>query len=160
HRAARQAGVAVPPRGGAPLWQRLRLLECLSLRMKDVDLDRHQIIVRRGKGHQDRATLLPARAREAFRAQLDVRAERHRGEPRAARGPSGTPRPAPPDPPPHGPPPPWGRTLRANPVTLSSRDDLDALTSCPVPPPVLGQAAESPLSSTAGPAEHLSIHGQ
>jgi integrase len=28
----------------------LRLVECLELRVKDIDFDRHQIVVRRGKG--------------------------------------------------------------------------------------------------------------
>ena len=37
----------------------LRLLECLELRVKDVDLARRQIIVRRGKGQKDRAVPLP-----------------------------------------------------------------------------------------------------
>ena len=37
----------------------LRLLECCRLRVKDVDLARHQIIVRRGKADKDRATMLP-----------------------------------------------------------------------------------------------------
>ena len=38
----------------------LRLLECLQLRIKDVDLVRHEICVRRGKGARDRITVLPA----------------------------------------------------------------------------------------------------
>jgi integron integrase len=38
----------------------LRLLECLRLRVKDVDLDRHEITVREGKGNKDRRTVLPA----------------------------------------------------------------------------------------------------
>ncbi len=37
----------------------LRLLETLQLRIKDVDLDRKEIIVRRGKGQKDRRTMLP-----------------------------------------------------------------------------------------------------
>jgi integron integrase len=36
----------------------LRLLECLTLRVKDVDLVRCEIRVRRGKGQKDRVTLL------------------------------------------------------------------------------------------------------
>jgi integrase len=31
----------------------LRLGECLTLRVKDVDFDRHQVIVRQGKGQKD-----------------------------------------------------------------------------------------------------------
>lgn len=37
----------------------LRLIECLRLRIQDVDLDRHEILVRGGKGSQDRLTMLP-----------------------------------------------------------------------------------------------------
>ncbi len=39
----------------------LRLLECLRLRVKDVDLARYQITVREGKGRKDRITMLPSR---------------------------------------------------------------------------------------------------
>lgn len=64
----------------------LRLLECLAMRVKDVDLERHQITVRRGKGEHDRAALLPTRVREGLRVQLDRVAERHRAEVAAGRG--------------------------------------------------------------------------
>jgi integron integrase len=37
----------------------LRLIECLRLRVKDVDFAQHQIIVRDGKGGKDRVTVLP-----------------------------------------------------------------------------------------------------
>ena len=37
----------------------LRLNECLSLRILDVDFGRSEIIVRAGKGNKDRRTLLP-----------------------------------------------------------------------------------------------------
>ena len=37
----------------------LRLMELIRLRVKDVDLDRRQIVVRHGKGGQDRVTTLP-----------------------------------------------------------------------------------------------------
>ena len=37
----------------------LRLLECLSLRVKDVDLARQELRIRRGKGQKDRVTMLP-----------------------------------------------------------------------------------------------------
>jgi Phage integrase family len=48
----------------------LRLQECLNLRVKDVDFDRHQILVRQGKGQKDRATMLPASARESLARHL------------------------------------------------------------------------------------------
>jgi integron integrase len=37
----------------------LRLTECLRLRVKDIDFGNHQIIVRDGKGEDDRFTVLP-----------------------------------------------------------------------------------------------------
>ncbi len=64
----------------------LRVGEALSLRVKDVDLDRHQITVRRGKGQHDRPALLPTSVRDGLRAQLDAVAMRHRAELDAGRG--------------------------------------------------------------------------
>lgn len=49
----------------------LRLLECLQLRVKDLDLDRHEIIVRQGKGRKDRVTMLPVAARRDLERQLE-----------------------------------------------------------------------------------------
>ena len=37
----------------------LRLMECMRLRVKDIDFENHQIIVRSGKGDDDRLTILP-----------------------------------------------------------------------------------------------------
>ena len=37
----------------------LRLMECIQLRVKDIDFDLHEIIVRGGKGNNDRRTILP-----------------------------------------------------------------------------------------------------
>ena len=37
----------------------MRLMECVRLRVKDVDFGRNQIVVRDGKGAKDRVTLLP-----------------------------------------------------------------------------------------------------
>lgn len=56
----------------------LRLGEAIALRVKDIDLDRHQITVRRGKGAHDRSALLPTRTRDGLRAQIDAVAQRHR----------------------------------------------------------------------------------
>jgi integrase len=44
----------------------VRLEECLELRVKDLDFDRHQIIVRQGKGQKDRVTMLPVATRETL----------------------------------------------------------------------------------------------
>ena len=37
----------------------MRLMECIRLRIKDVDFDRHVIIVREAKGKKDRVVMLP-----------------------------------------------------------------------------------------------------
>ena len=39
----------------------LRLGECLSLRVKDIDFDRCCLVIRAGKGDKDRETVLPER---------------------------------------------------------------------------------------------------
>ena len=64
----------------------LRLSEVLSLRVKDIDLERNQLIVRRGKGQADRAALLPGRARPHVIKQIALVARRHEAELRAGRG--------------------------------------------------------------------------
>jgi len=48
----------------------LRLRECLKLRVKDVDFDYGQIIVRNGKGAKDRVTMLPAAVIEPLQQHL------------------------------------------------------------------------------------------
>ncbi len=48
----------------------LRLMECLRLRVKDVDFEMRHIIVRDGKGGQDRVTLLPEIVIPALRDHL------------------------------------------------------------------------------------------
>jgi integron integrase len=48
----------------------LRLLECLRLRVKDVDLARAELTVRAGKGGKDRRTVLPEAARAPLAEQL------------------------------------------------------------------------------------------
>ena len=48
----------------------LRLMECVRLRVKDIDFAYHQVIVRDGKGAQDRVTILPQSLEEALQRQL------------------------------------------------------------------------------------------
>jgi integron integrase len=48
----------------------LRLMECLRLRVKDIELASGQLYVRHGKGAKDRATLLPQSLREPLREHL------------------------------------------------------------------------------------------
>lgn len=48
----------------------MRLMEGLRLRIKDVDFDRHVIIVREAKGNKDRVVMLPRTLALKLRAQL------------------------------------------------------------------------------------------
>jgi integron integrase len=48
----------------------LRLMECVRLRVKDVDFEALQVIVRGGKGDKDRVTTLPVSMVEALREHL------------------------------------------------------------------------------------------
>ena len=49
----------------------MRLNECLGLRVKDLDLDRGEILVRQGKGKKDRITCLPLRLSPRLRVHLE-----------------------------------------------------------------------------------------
>lgn len=49
----------------------LRLNECMNLRVKDVDFERVQILVRNGKGAKDRVGLFPKSVRAPMRAHLE-----------------------------------------------------------------------------------------
>ncbi len=67
----------------------LRVLECVSLRIKDVDLDRREIIVRGGKGDKDRRTPLARSCVPLVRAQLKQAAARAAADRHAGVGVSG-----------------------------------------------------------------------
>ncbi len=64
----------------------LRLNEALALRVKDVDFERHQLMVRRGKGAQDRPALLPETITERLQLQIDAVSRLHRDDLAAGRG--------------------------------------------------------------------------
>jgi integron integrase len=49
----------------------LRLMECIRLRVKDVDFAYRQILVRDGKGQKDRVTMLPQALVEPLKHQLE-----------------------------------------------------------------------------------------
>jgi integron integrase len=49
----------------------LRINELLRLRIKDIDFEMNQIIVRRGKGNKDRATLLPTKTISRIHLQIE-----------------------------------------------------------------------------------------
>jgi len=55
----------------------LRLLECLRLRMKDVDFARNEIIVRAGKGGRDRRTMLPGALKDALERLVEAGRHQH-----------------------------------------------------------------------------------
>lgn len=48
----------------------MRLMECIRLRVKDIDFGQNLILIRDAKGKKDRVTLLPDRAREPLQRQL------------------------------------------------------------------------------------------
>lgn len=48
----------------------MRLMEGLSVRVKDIDFDRHAIVVREGKGAKDRVVMLPRALEAPLREQL------------------------------------------------------------------------------------------
>ena len=50
---------------------RSRLMECCTLRVKDLDFGQNQIVVRCGKGGKDRYTMLPTAAQEPLRKHLE-----------------------------------------------------------------------------------------
>ncbi len=49
----------------------LRLNECVSLRVQDIDSDYRQIIVRNAKGEKDRTTILPDIMRKILKSQIE-----------------------------------------------------------------------------------------
>lgn len=57
----------------------MRLMECVRLRIKDVDFARSEIIIRNGKGAKDRITMLPRSLHEGLARQVErARAEHER----------------------------------------------------------------------------------
>ena len=56
----------------------LRLIECLRLRVKDLDWERQQLCVRQGKGRHDRFTTLPTSLRPALTAHVEHLRALHR----------------------------------------------------------------------------------
>jgi integron integrase len=51
----------------------MRLMECVRLRVKDVDFERAEIVVRDGKGAKDRITMLPQTLISPLQAHLQTR---------------------------------------------------------------------------------------
>lgn len=64
----------------------MRKMECLRLRVKDLDFDRRLIVIREGKGNKDRITMLPSALEPNLNRQLDYakslwKADRAAGRP-------------------------------------------------------------------------------
>lgn len=55
----------------------MRLMECVRLRVKDVDLSRNMITIRDGKGSKDRVTVLPEALREPLYKQINLTLSLH-----------------------------------------------------------------------------------
>ena len=49
----------------------LRLMECIRLRVKDIDFDAGRLTIRDGKGRKDRITILPERFQHLLKQQLE-----------------------------------------------------------------------------------------
>ena len=64
----------------------LRLGECCQLRLKDVDLVRGELVIRRGKGGKDRVTMVPTTLRDGLGAQMEASLVLRRRRRAAGRG--------------------------------------------------------------------------
>lgn len=86
------AGLLAQLEGVAALLARLlygtgmRLMEGIRLRVKDVDFDRHVIIVREAKGDKDRVVMLPRSLEPALRLQLLAARSQWESDRQAQRG--------------------------------------------------------------------------
>ena len=64
----------------------LRLMECVRLRVKDVDFAYHQIVVRDGKGQKDRVTMLPQQVKDPLQQHLQAVKQLHEADLQAGAG--------------------------------------------------------------------------
>ena len=64
----------------------LRLMECLRLRVKDIDFSANHILVREGKGNKDRITMLPIAVKAPLTAHLARVCEGHQRDLRCGFG--------------------------------------------------------------------------
>lgn len=64
----------------------MRVLEGLRLRVKDVEFERREILVREGKGNKDRVTVLPENLILPLKAQVEHARQLHQTELAAGRG--------------------------------------------------------------------------
>lgn len=66
----------------------LRISECLRLRVQDIDLQRLALVVRDGKGHKDRQTLISHKVVEGLKSQIALAAQQLKLDNQANIGPS------------------------------------------------------------------------
>ncbi|NOY67726.1 MAG: integron integrase, partial [Gammaproteobacteria bacterium] len=64
----------------------MRLMDCLRLRVQDIDFGYQQILIRNGKGRKDRVVPLPASLADELRLQIDRVAELHKKDLKAGYG--------------------------------------------------------------------------
>ena len=64
----------------------LRLMDALRLRVKDIDFDRNELVIREGKGDKDRVTMLPVAIAPQLREHLRRIAVQHQDDLRHGHG--------------------------------------------------------------------------
>ncbi|MDD5461810.1 MAG: integron integrase [Methylococcales bacterium] len=64
----------------------MRLMEVMRLRIKDIDFERKEILVRDGKGSKDRVTMLPEAVIESLRLHLQTVKAQHEADLKAGYG--------------------------------------------------------------------------
>ncbi len=64
----------------------LRLLECMRIRVKDIDFERREILIREGKGNRDRVTMLPEAVRAELGRHLQIVRDQHDRDVRSGAG--------------------------------------------------------------------------
>jgi integron integrase len=64
----------------------MRLLEGVRLRVKDLDFERREILIRDGKGQKDRVTVFPSALTQPLAAHLVLMKEQHRQDIKAGHG--------------------------------------------------------------------------
>ena len=64
----------------------LRLLECVELRVKDLNFDRSELTIRDGKGGKDRVTMIPASMKAPLARHLSRMKTQHDADLAAGRG--------------------------------------------------------------------------
>ena len=55
----------------------MRLMECLRLRVKDLDFEKREILIRDGKGRKDRVAIFPGRLHDPLREHLELVRRQH-----------------------------------------------------------------------------------